>query len=398
MQLRQAVILVGGLGTRLGALTAQTPKPLLPVAQEPFLDKLLRNLARHGLCDLVLLAQYQADMVRARYHNRQIGGARVRVLQEPQPAGTGGALHYAAPELDDVFLLSNGDSYFDINYLALAELFERRQARFAMALRRVQDASRYGVVTLGDAARVLRHSEKSSAGGQPGLINGGVYVMSKSVVTDIPAGQVSLEQDILPALVQSGAVCGQEFAGYFIDIGVPDSYARAQHELPQVERRKVVFFDRDDTLNRDDAGYTHRVEDLAWMPGAPQAIRRCNDAGRLVLVLTNQGGIARGYYDAQQMHRFHQAMNADLQSYGAHIDGFYHCPHHIDGTLPDLSIPCACRKPQPGLFHQAMADWGCDLEDAVMIGDQPTDVAAAQAFGIRGIQSDARGPLVALPF
>lgn len=144
--MRQAVILVGGRGTRLGDLARDVPKPLVPIAGDTrFLDYLLSNVARHGVTDILLLAGHLANVVADRYDGARIQGASVRVIAEPAPAGTAGALRYAANQLDDVFLMMNGDSFFDVNYLAL-ETALRESDVGAMALRRVSDAGRYGRV------------------------------------------------------------------------------------------------------------------------------------------------------------------------------------------------------------------------------------------------------------
>lgn len=385
--LRQAVILVGGLGTRLGALTADTPKPMLPIGDRPFLDLLLENFARYGFEEFLLLARHHADRIRAHFDRDHPLHDRISVVEETFPAGTGGALREAASRLDEEFLLANGDSVFDFNYLELLRTFRRSDAIASLALCAVPDVSRYGQVVLNDAGLVTGYAEKSGEAGQPGLISGGVYVMSRKIVHDIPAGQVSLETDVMPGLVDRGRVTGATFSGYFLDIGLPESYAQAQVDLPHWERRKVVFFDRDGTLNRD-RGYTHKPEDLTFLPGAPEAIRRCNEAGRLVIVLTNQAGLARGLYTAVELDAFHAELNRQLQAHAAHVDAFYHCPHHVEGTVPDLAISCACRKPGTGMFEQAYAEWKIDLEDAVMIGDKQTDIEAAEAFGIRGMRTD----------
>ena len=381
--LRQAVILVGGLGTRLGALSAGVAKPMLPIAGEPFLDILLRNVARYGFAEIILLAGHNANAIRDHYSSGRIGDAEVRVIEESRKAGTGGALREAAADLDDIFLLSNGDLLFDFNYLALAQQFFNRSMTIAIALREVSDPGRYGQVEMDDAGRVVRFAEKQ-VGGKSGIINGGLYVASRRILDRMGPGEVSLERDILPILAEVGEVFGVLFKGHFIDIGLPESYAQAQHELREFDRRKVVFFDRDGTLTRDD-GYTYRVEDLEWLPGAPEAIRRCNDAGRLAIVVTNQSGIAHGRYDLAQMKVFHKEMNRRLQEYGAHLDAFYHCPHHPQGTVARFATACKCRKPGIGLFEQAAAEWRLDLTGAIMIGDKQSDVDAAEAFGIGGL-------------
>lgn len=141
--------------------------------------------------------------------------------------------------------------------------------------------------------------------------------------------------------------------------------------------RKAAFFDRDGTINVD-FGHVFRPEDLVLIPGTPELIRKFNDEGVPVLVVTNQAGIAKGLYTEAQMHRFHAYMNNRLrQCWGAHIDAFYFCPHH-----PDFTGPCACRKPAPGLILRAAEEWNVDLAASVMYGDSESDRTAAVHAGV----------------
>lgn len=385
--LRQAVVLVGGLGTRLGELTASTPKPMLPIGDEPFLDILLRNLARHGLTEALLLSRHQAGVIREHYERHPIAGMTIDICEEAAPAGTAGALRECADRLDDVFLLTNGDSLFDVNYLALHRFFRTADVDLAIALCRVRDVSRYAQVTLNAAGRVERYADKQGRPGEEGLISGGVYVVSRRIVADIGSGMVSLETDVIPNLVARGRVGGVEFSGYFIDIGLPESYGQAQIDLPAWERRPAVFLDRDGTINRDE-GHTHRPEDLEFLPGVTDAIRAFNDAGRLVIVISNQAGVARGYYTPAHVDLFHDEMRRQLQACGAHIDAFYFCPHHPDGAVSAFAISCDCRKPGTALLRAACAEWKIDRERSVMIGDKQSDIEAAEAFGIAAIKTD----------
>jgi D-glycero-D-manno-heptose 1,7-bisphosphate phosphatase len=178
MRVKQALILVGGKGTRLGALTASTPKPLLEIAPGlRFLDVLLEQFARQGFADIVLLAGHLGSQVEALYQGRSVGEANISVECEPAPAGTGGALVHAARRLDPWFLMANGDSLLDINLRALAARPPRGVGR--IALHAVGDARRYGTVEVA-GERILAFREKSCDGG--GLINGGIYLLSRSVL------------------------------------------------------------------------------------------------------------------------------------------------------------------------------------------------------------------------
>jgi len=152
--------------------------------------------------------------------------------------------------------------------------------------------------------------------------------------------------------------------------------------------RPAAFLDRDGVLNVDH-GYAHRPEQLDWVEGAPEAVRLLNEAGYYVIVVTNQSGVARGYFDEGAVLRFHAHMRERLAEHGARIDAFYYCPHHPRGTVKEFAIACTCRKPLPGLLEQATGDWPIDLSKSFLIGDRDHDVAAAEAFHIRGIKFDA---------
>lgn len=220
----------------------------------------------------------------------------------------------------------------------------------------------------------------------PALINGGLYVVRRDGVLSFAFGEsadraCSIEQDIFPKLASVGRLQGRRYDGYFLDIGLPDTFTQAQQEIPR-RRRPAAFLDRDGTINID-RGYTHRPEDLAFTDGAIDAIRMLNDAGYLVIVVTNQAGVARGYYTEADVGAFHAAMAEKLAAAGAFVDAFYVCPHHADAVRDQYRHPDHPeRKPNPGMLWRAMAEWSIDQSRSFMIGDQPSDIAAAAAAGV----------------
>lgn len=139
--------------------------------------------------------------------------------------------------------------------------------------------------------------------------------------------------------------------------------------------------DRDGTLNRD-KGYVYRIEDWEWIPGAIDAIVSLKKAGFLVVVITNQAGIARGYYTETDMIDLHNTINQELKLRGTGIDRFYHCPHHPEFGL---TRECACRKPMPGMIYKARQDLNIDLDHSWLIGDKTSDIEAGLAAGVRSI-------------
>jgi rfaE bifunctional protein nucleotidyltransferase chain/domain len=149
----------------------------------------------------------------------------------------------------------------------------------------------------------------------------------------------------------------------------------------RIRHRPAVFLDRDGVIN-DDRGYVHRWEDLVLLPGVPDAMRRLKQAGYQLVVVTNQSGIARGYYSQEQYQTLTDQLIQVLAKADAAPDLVLHCPHHPDGQIPSLSLVCDCRKPQPGMLRQAEQRLGLDMARSVMIGDRATDLLAGQAAGV----------------
>ena len=391
--LKQALILAGGLGTRLGDVARHTPKPLLDVGGRPLLEHLVWNLRRHGVDDIVMSVGHLAHRIEEHFGDGSAFGVRIRYVVEASPAGTGGALKLCADLLEPRFALLNGDTLFDFNLLDLDLLSQRSGALACLALRPVPDAARYGRVAL-DATRVVRFAEKSTEG--PGDVNGGVTIFHRRVLDRLPEGRSSLEHDLMPGLVAEGSVHGKAYDGFFLDIGLHDTLQRAQIEVPQWRRKPALLLDRDGVLNIDH-GYVHRPDQFEWVSGAVAAIKKANDAGVLVIVVTNQAGIARGYYDDAQFDALMRWVNGQLGASGAHLDAWYYCPHHPTQGSTELTRECDCRKPAPGLILRALREWEFDPAAAVLIGDKPGDSTAAAAAGLRGRLFDpARDDLAAV--
>ena len=154
--------------------------------------------------------------------------------------------------------------------------------------------------------------------------------------------------------------------------------------------RKAMFFDRDGVINKDKA-YVHRWEDFEFMTGAIEGMKKIQDAGYALIIVTNQSGLARGYYTEVQYQALNSRLNEHLLRQGVRLDGIYHCPHHPMGTVPELSVECYCRKPKPGMLFQAARELVISLPDSVLIGDKVSDIEAARAAGVGrafGVVSD----------
>jgi mannose-1-phosphate guanylyltransferase len=230
----QAIVLVGGEGTRLRPLTSSIPKPALTLVDRPFLAYMIEWLAGHGVTEVVLACGFLPDQLREALGDDERHGARVRYVVEPERRGTAGGIRYAADELgDDLgerFLALNGDVLNDLDLTALLRAHEERGARATLALHAVEDSAVYGLVSCDEDGAVTAFTEKTG-NSVPGEVNAGSYVLERSVLDLIPSDrEVSIEREVFPLLVGDGlhALC---LDGYWMDIGTPDRYLGASWDI-----------------------------------------------------------------------------------------------------------------------------------------------------------------------
>lgn len=258
----QAILLCGGMGTRLRSVVSDRPKPMADICGKPFLQYLLEMLRDKGITEVIFALGYKGEMIEEYFHDGSAFGLKIAYSYEEEPLGTGGAIRNALPKiLEEEVLVLNADTYFPMDYQGLLRFHQENDGDFSLATRAVPDISRYGAVRRDPAGRILAWNEKLGDGGQQpgegskqpiegnaqqaassspkslsGEINGGIYVMKKSLIAEIPEGKHSLEQDCIPKWLSEGKrIFGLPFHGYFMDIGIPEDY---QQFITDVEQGK----------------------------------------------------------------------------------------------------------------------------------------------------------------
>jgi mannose-1-phosphate guanylyltransferase len=231
----RAVVLVGGLGTRLRPLTDTIPKQMLPIVNRPMIERVLEHLAGYGVDQAVLALGFKPDAFRDAYPDGSCGGVQVHYAIESEPLDTAGAVRFAVNEAgfdDDRVVVVNGDVLTDLDLGALVAFHERSNAEATIALHRVDDPSRYGVVPTDEHGRVLAFVEKPTGEAPTNLINAGTYVLEPSAVARIELGRrVSIERETFPALVADATLYALDGDAYWIDAGTPETYLQAQLDL-----------------------------------------------------------------------------------------------------------------------------------------------------------------------
>jgi mannose-1-phosphate guanylyltransferase len=231
----RAVVLVGGFGTRLRPLTYSVPKPMLPVGHVPIIERLVANLVRGGVTDVVLALGFKPEPFVEAFPAGLCAGARLQYAVEPEPLDTAGAIRFAADAagIDETFVVANGDVLTDLDIARLVEFHRLRAAEATVHLIAVADPSAFGVVALDADGRVERFVEKPAPGTEPSnLVNAGTYVLEPSVLSRIPSGEkVSIERATFPAIVDGGGLFALATDDYWIDTGRPDLYLAANLDL-----------------------------------------------------------------------------------------------------------------------------------------------------------------------
>lgn len=233
----EAILLCGGLGTRLRSVVSDRPKPMADIAGKPFLHYLVKMLSESGVKHLIFALGYMGEQIEAYFQSGEDYGLSISYSYEDSPLGTGGAIRNALSNVSgENVLVLNADTYFHTDYESLLREQIKNKAAMTIASRKIEDISRYGAILKDESGRILRWNEKMSSDQAeapcPGEINGGIYVMQKSLIEKIPEGKQSLENDCIPAWLEDGLYLqAVPSDGYFMDIGIPEDYAQFKEDV-----------------------------------------------------------------------------------------------------------------------------------------------------------------------
>ncbi|MFT8246077.1 HAD-IIIA family hydrolase [Roseomonas sp. BN140053] len=394
----KVVILNGGKGTRLGL--SDRPKPMVPVAGRPLLERLLDVGKASGFEDYVFLNGHLAEVIEAHFGDGAGYGVRIRHVREAAPLGTAGAIREARALLTEPFLVIYGDILIDVDLAHFAAFHRARGGIGTLFVHPNDHPQDSDLVEADETGRIRRFLSKPHAAGAvlPNLVSAALYVLDPAAIGHVPPqGASDWGHDVFPAIVAAGGVLhAYRSLEYAKDIGTPDRLARGEADLAsgRVERlsrrqpKPAVFLDRDGVLNAEING-VHRPDDLVLLDGAGAALRRINRSGIPAICVTNQPDVAKGLVSPEALRQVFAALDTALARDGAYLDDLYHCPHHPErgwpGEVAALKVDCECRKPKPGMLLAAARDHNLDLARSWMIGDRYADVVAAQAAGARAV-------------
>ena len=369
-------------------VVSNVPKPMAPVYGKPFLSYVLDRLIEAGIRRIVLATGYKHEFIEAWFgaHYRE---AEIIYSNEDTPLFTGGAIRQAASKLEsEHFVVLNGDTLFDIDFQQLYDFHLAHEANLTVALRRVDDTGRYGSVDC-DNGQILAFREKTESKGA-GDINGGIYAIRRDWLMglDLPA-KFSFEKELMQPLAGKQGFYGLSFSDYFIDIGVPEDYWRAQKEFGALfEPDEFLFLDRDGVLNQQIVGdYVRNWSQWKWLPGVLPSMAELAKRFKRIFLISNQQGVGKGVMSAGDLEDVHRRMMADIEAAGGRLDAIYTCTDLESAHSPN-------RKPEIGMAMQAKREFPeVVFHRSVMIGDNVTDMLFAQKAHMRAAYITKNNPV-----
>lgn len=370
----QAVILAGGLGTRLKPFTNTAPKPMYLINNVPFIDYLIRQMKNFGMEEVLLLLGYLPKKIMDYLGDGSRYGLTINYDITPVDYDTGMRIKHATPQIADKFLLLYCDNYCPINYSKLFADFCNNKAKIQITAYSNRDNYTKSNLHVADNGMIKIYDKKRATPNLKG-VDIGYALVDKSVISLIPDGNYNFEAEVYPQLVEQNKLFATVTEHRYYSVG---SFERIRLTEEFFKPKRVVFLDRDGTLNKRPARacYIEKPEDFVWLSGAIKAIKMLKENGFFVIIITNQPGIARGNLTEEMLYCIHEKMHTDLLKEGTDVDDIFYCPHNWDDG-------CFCRKPNPGMLFDAQKKYSLNLSECYLIGDDERDIVAGETAGCK---------------
>jgi D-glycero-alpha-D-manno-heptose 1-phosphate guanylyltransferase len=379
--IREAIVLAGGLGTRLRSALPDIPKCLAPVANRPFLFHVINHWRAQGIERFVFSLGYKHELVQ-KYLNDHFPTLDHQVVIEDEPLGTGGALMLALKQCQDPqVLILNGDTLFKGDLHSAAYVHTTQMAACTLLLKPLRNFDRYGVVHTQENGLVIAFQEKQAV--EAGKINAGVYLVDRHKLLDeeLPL-TFSFEKEYLETHLHDRKFIGHTQDVYFRDIGIPEDFQRANRELQplpltpdRLNKEWTVFLDRDGVINQEkQEDYIRRTDEFKFLADVLESLTVLNERVGRIVVVTNQRGVGKGWMQESDLRDIHQFMTQSVENAGGRIDRIYYCTS-TDNHHPD-------RKPNPGMAYRARQEFPeIDPDKTIMVGNKHSDMLFGKNAG-----------------
>ena len=404
------VIMAGGKGTRIQSVASDIPKPMIPINGTPVLEWEILSLRDQGFTDIIITVSHLGYRIMDYFGDGSRFGVKIKYYYEETPLGNAGALFKLRNYFTEPFLLLNADAIFDVDFNRFVNFHESHGGLVTLFTHPNNHPYDSGLIIADKSGVVEKWLAKEDE--RPKFyrnrVNAGIHVIDP-VILDMVDGsyvgevgedgkviKIDLDRQLLKPLAGTGKLFCYDSPEYVKDMGTPDRFYQVEadfiaghvQEKNLTNKQKAIFLDRDGTINVY-KGFLRDIDDFELIPGVAKAIKRINESGYLVIVVTNQPVIARGEVNWDGLEKIHNKMETLLGLEGAYIDDIYFCPHHphkgYKGEVAELKIDCDCRKPKPGMLLKAAEKYNIDLSKSYMVGDGENDVKAGIAAGCKTV-------------
>ncbi len=395
----KAVIIAGGLGTRLNAISTTVPKILTPIEGRPLLDYQLRLLTQYNITTVYLMLGHLSKPVLDYIQDGSQWGLTIHTCIEEKPLGTAGCLHGLKPQPTDDLLVIYGDIMVNMDLEKLHQFHITSKADITLVVHPNDHPYDSDLVEVNDQHRIHKIHPKPHSKGliYQNLVNAGVYLLSPKIRHEIPTDKsTDLAKDIFPRLLDRMNVYAYNTPEYIKDMGTVDRLDKVTTDIQSgrvtrahlSHKRPALFLDRDGVINKMKGLLSH-PDEFDLLPGVIDAILTINASDFLAIVVTNQSVIARNLCSLDTLKSIHNKMETLLGHHGAKLDAIFFCPHHPDSGYPEenpaYKIDCNCRKPKTGMIQQAISEFNIDIANSYMIGDSERDILAGHHSGLKTI-------------
>ena len=389
----QAIILNGGLGTRLGLRTK--PKPMVQLHGKTLLEYSIENLKLSGVTELIFINGFMSEKIESYYGDGSKYGVNITHYAEPIPMGTSGAMINIKSLLQDTFLVIYGDLLFNCDFKKFIHFSKQNNGIGNIVVHPNSHPHDSDLVDFDEGFKINKifnkpHKRKLLIRNN---VSSAIYFLKKEILNFIPQNSSSdWMKDVFPNML--GELYAYRSSEFIYDVGTKKRINLARSFVNSkkyylgsyANKRKAIFIDRDGVINKEVNG-VYDQDQLEIIPQSDKAIKAINKSEYLAICITNQPGVAKGFVTFDTMDLIHSKLDVGLGQRGAYLDDLYFCPHHPEsgwpGEIKELKIHCNCRKPMPGMFLEAAAKHNLDLRNSYFISDTLNDLKISENIDIK---------------
>jgi D,D-heptose 1,7-bisphosphate phosphatase len=364
------VILAGGKGTRISNFTKKTPKPLIKFDGKPILQYIFNYFSKFNFDKIFILAGYKGNQIYKKYNNKIINLAKVKVVIEKEPLDTFGAVLNIKKFIQNDFVLVNGDTIIDFNFRELIKIKSRKKLSIILNKNHnYKKNKKLNNITVDTNNNVIFSKHNS-------FMSGGVYFVSKILIKK-KKKKSSIENDLIPELIQNKEIKGLvNNKKFFIDIGTYSNLKKGGKKIPDFFKKPAIILDRDGVINHD-YGYVHKYKNFRFRNGVIKALKFLSEKNIYIFIVTNQGGIGKGYYSIKDFFKLQKKINVKLYNKNIYINDVKFSPFHPKAIILKYKKNSQFRKPGNLMIEELFSEWNIIRGKSFMIGDSVSDKEAA---------------------